>query len=393
VLPNALAIRISPPPHPGIPQEQSVLGGPGENGGMMCLDGPTFVATEGWDWIPAERDRDSGLWQDVRLVPSGQVKVGDPQVATTLPRLQTGQSDTSQADVSITVPLKNASQESVRGKLTASFEGVAILREITVTPGEQSVSLKRGDFPQLHLAHPRLWWPNGYGKAELYHLRVMFTEESGPTSVATSQFGVREVTYELSLFDGHGEMRRVEYSPTDDRDRESPAVDVSDDGMRLISRKRGTAQAGASIAPSADSASSFHAVADAGPAPYLVIKVNGVRIAARRGNWGIADARKRVSREHLEPYFRLYRDAGLNIIRNWVGQSTEETFYQLADEYGMMVWNDFWDSTQNYNVEAADPQLFLENARDTIMRFRNHPSIVLWCGRNECPGRSSTKGW
>jgi hypothetical protein len=89
VLPNALAIRISPPPHPGIPQEQSVLGGPGENGGMMCLDGPTFVATEGWDWIPAERDRDSGLWQDVRLVPSGQVKVGDAQAVTILPRLQT----------------------------------------------------------------------------------------------------------------------------------------------------------------------------------------------------------------------------------------------------------------------------------------------------------------
>jgi beta-galactosidase/beta-glucuronidase len=77
-----------------------------------------------------------------------------------------------------------------------------------------------------------------------------------------------------------------------------------------------------------------------------------------------------------------------------VGQSTEETFYQLADEYGLMVWNDFWDSTQNYNAEAADPELFLENARDTIMRFRNHPSIVLWCGRNEgVPSRSSTKGW
>jgi Exo-beta-D-glucosaminidase Ig-fold domain/Concanavalin A-like lectin/glucanases superfamily/Glycosyl hydrolases family 2, sugar binding domain/Glycosyl hydrolases family 2/Glycosyl hydrolases family 2, TIM barrel domain len=380
---NALAIRISPPPHPGIPQEQSILGGAGENGGMMCLDGPTFVATEGWDWIPAERDRDSGLWQEVRLVPSGQVKVSDPQVVTTLHRLPTGQSDTSQADVSITVPLKNASQESVRGKLTASFEGVAISREIAVAPGEQSVSLKPGDFPQLHLAHPRLWWPNGYGKAELYHLRVTFTEESGTTSVATSQFGVREVTYELSLFDGHGEMRRVEYSPSDDRDRESPAVDVSHDGMRLISRKRGAAQAVASIAPGADSASSFHTVADAGPAPYLVVKVNGVRIAARGGNWGMDDARKRVSREHLEPYFRLHRDAGLNIIRNWVGQSTEETFYQLADEYGLMVWNDFWDSTQNYNVEAADPQLFLENAHDTITRFRNHPSIVLWCGRNE----------
>jgi hypothetical protein len=139
----------------------------------------------------------------------------------------------------------------------------------------------------------------------------------------------------------------------------------------------------ASIAAGADDAPSLHPDTDLGPAPYLVIKVNGVRIAARGGNWGMDDARKRVSREHLEPYFRLHRDAGLNIIRNWVGQSTEETFYDLADEYGLMVWNDFWDSTQNYNVEAQDPQLFLANAKDTIERYRNHPSIVMWCGRNE----------
>ena len=93
-------------------------------------------------------------------------------------------------------------------------------------------------------------------------------------------------------------------------------------------------------------------------APYLVIKVNGVRIAARGGNWGMDDSRKRVSREHLEPYFRLHRDAHLNIIRNWVGQDTEATFYDLADEYGLMVWNDFWDSTQNYNVEPKTRSSF-----------------------------------
>jgi hypothetical protein len=380
---NALAIGISPPPHPGIPQEQSILGGPGENGGMMCLDGPTFIATEGWDWIPAERDRDSGVWQDVRLVPSGQVKVGDAQVVTTVPLLQNGQTDTTQADVSITVPMKNASAEAKRGKLTASFEGVEVSKQITAAPGEQSIDLKPAEFPQLHLAHPRLWWPNGYGKPELYHLKVTFDEDGGATSTMTSQFGVREITYELSLFDNNGTLRRVEYSPTEDRDRTIPAVDVSHDGMREISEHKGETRAVASIASGAAAAPSLHPDADLGSAPYLVIKVNGVRIAARGGNWGMDDARKRVSRERLEPYFRLHRDAGLNIIRNWVGQSTEETFYNLADEYGLMVWNDFWDSTQNYNVEAEDPQLFLDNAKDTIERYRNHPSIVMWCGRNE----------
>ena len=157
----------------------------------------------------------------------------------------------------------------------------------------------------------------------------------------TSQFGVREVTYELSLFDNDGRLRRVEYSPVEDRDRASPAVDVSHDGMREVSRHRDVARAVASIAADADGAPSLHPDGDLGPAPYLVIKVNGVRIAARGGNWGMDDARKRVSRERLEPYFRLHRDAGLNIIRNWMSQSTEETFYELTDEYGLMMWNDF----------------------------------------------------
>jgi beta-galactosidase/beta-glucuronidase len=66
-----------------------------------------------------------------------------------------------------------------------------------------------------------------------------------------------------------------------------------------------------------------------------------------------------------------------------MGQNTEENFYALADKYGLMVWNDFWESTQNYNIEAQDPELFLVNARDSIVHFRHHPSIVLWCGRNE----------
>ena len=43
----------------------------------MCLDGPTFVATEGWDWIPAVRDRDTGIWQPVTLTATSTVKIGD----------------------------------------------------------------------------------------------------------------------------------------------------------------------------------------------------------------------------------------------------------------------------------------------------------------------------
>lgn len=387
---NVLAVKISPPPHPGIPQEQSIKGGPGENGGAMCLDGPTFVATEGWDWIPAIRDRDSGIWQPVVLSASGGVKIGDPQVVTSLPL-----PDISLAHVVINVPLDNTTAAAVHGTLHASFEGVEVSKDVTVVPGQSEVKLTSKEFLQLTVQQPRLWWPNGYGKQDLYHLKLSFSEGGKESDTKQVRFGIREITYELSLLDSFGHLRRLEYSPTVAMENHQRVVDVSHNGMRSIPPadpfpaefpkewKPGWKSWVSSLTPNGENSPSIHPLTDTEMTPYLVIKVNGVRIAARGGNWGMDDSRKRVSRERLEPFFKLHHDANLNIIRNWVGQDTEETFYDLADEYGMLVWNDFWESTQDYNIEAEDPQLFLDNVRDVILRFRNHPSIVMWCGRNE----------
>jgi hypothetical protein len=391
---NVLAVRISPPPHPGIPQEQSVLGGPGENGGAMELDGPTFLATEGWDWIPAIRDRNSGIWQPVVLQVTRGLRIGDAQVVTTFPN-----HDISHATVEIDVPVVNDSPQPIQATLKASMEQAELSKTLTLPQGESLIKLTPSEFAQLKLDHPRLWWPNGYGSPQLYHLKL--TVAPLDTSVVSDskevRFGVREVSYELSLMDATGHLRRVEYFPSSVRGDAKPVVDVTHDGMIEIpsadaaalnvpesKRDRYPYQSHvASIAKGEESSAALLALTESGPAPYLVIKVNGVRIAVRGGNWGMDDSRKRVSRAHLEPFFRLDREAHLNMIRNWVGQNTEEVFYDLADEYGMLVWNDFWESTQNYNIEAEDPQLFLSNAADTIRHFRNHPSIVLWCGRNE----------
>ncbi len=385
-----LAVRVSPPPHPGIPQEQSIKGGPGENGGMMCLDGPTFVATEGWDWIPAVRDRNTGIWQPVTLTANSAVKIGDAQVVTSLPL-----PETSRADVAITVPLENSSNAPAGGTLMASFGEVTVSKQVTVAPGKSSVTLAPAEFSQLTVQHPRLWWPNGYGKPDLYSLHLSFDQGATISDTKDVRFGIREFTYELSLLDSSGHMRRLEYSPTVASAKGEQVVDVRHEGMREIPPadrfpssfppewKEGWKSWVASLMPGGERSSSVKMLDDTRAAPYLVIKVNGVRIAARGGNWGMDDSRKRVSRERLEPYFRLHRDANVNIIRNWVGQDTEQVFYDLADEYGLMIWNDFWESTQDYNIEAQDPVLFLDNVRDTISRFRNHPSIIAWCGRNE----------
>lgn len=387
---NVLAVRVSPPPHPGIPQEQSIKGGPGENGGLMCLDGPTFVATEGWDWIPGIRDRDTGIWQPVTLRATDEVKIGDPQVVTRLPLPAT-----SSAKVEITVPLTNAGDATAHGTLKAEFEGVTVTKEVDLKPGENEIKLTPAEFAQLTITNPRLWWPNGYGKQELYHLKLWFGGNGKTSDTKEVRFGIREITYELSLLDTTGHLRRVEYSPTEARADAEPDVDVSHDGMRNIppsdppppnlpeAWRENWHSWVASLTAAGEKSAAVKASDDLGTAPYLVIKVNGVRIACRGGNWGMDDAMKRVSREHLEPYFRLHHDAHENIIRDWVGQSTEETFYDLADEYGFLIWNDFWETTENYNIEAEDPALFLKNAEDVILRFRNHPSIAVWCGRNE----------
>ena len=387
---NALAVRVSPPPHPGIPHEQSIKGGPGENGGMMCLDGPTFVATEGWDWIPAIRDRDTGIWQPVILSASGSVEIGDPQVVTTLPL-----PDTTHADVEITVPLDNTGVAPIHGTLTASFDQTNLTKELAVPAGKSEIKLAPAEFAQLRVQHPRLWWPNGYGKQELYTLKLTFVADGKQSDSKQVRFGIREISYELSLLDSAGHLRRVEYSPSKAKNREEVVVDITHNGMRSIPSadpfpaefpqewKEGWKSWVSSLAPGGETSPAIRAINDTRAVPYLIIRVNGVRIACRGGNWGMDDSRKRVSREHLEPYFRLHHDAHVNIIRNWVGQDTEETFYDLADEYGLLIWNDFWESTQNYNVEAENPVLLLDNARDVILRFRNHPSIVMWCGRNE----------
>ncbi len=368
---NVLAVRISPPPHPGIPQEQSIVAGPGENGGLQMEDGPTFVATEGWDWIPGVRDRNSGIWQPVVLSASGDVRIRDPQVVTTLPL-----PDRSHADVTVTVTLENLASTPVAGELKAGFDDVAVAKTVTLQPGLNTVALTPAEYHQLTVPHPRLWWPNGYGEAALHDLTLSFDEGGTVSDVKSLKFGIREITYELSAFDQDGRLQRVELDPSKSGGR------TLIDGDHEHIHKTVNAYA-VSIHPGALNTPGLTALPDDPLSPFLVIKVNGVRIAVRGGAWGMDDFMKRVSPERLEPYFKLNRDAHMNILRNWVGQDTEEALYDLADKYGILVWNDFWESTQDDNIETSQEDLFLKNAADVISRYRNHASVAIWIGRNE----------
>jgi len=365
---NVIAVHILPPLHPGIPHEESPSAGTGPNGGKLALDGPTFISSEGWDWVPGIRDRNIGIWQDVKINFTGDVSISDPQVISRLPL-----PDTSSAQLTIKAKLINSSDHDQRITLSGNIENIVFTKNYTIGPRESKIIiLNQADVPQLLLKHPRLWWPNGYGNPELYTL-ILKIDDGDTRSV---RFGVRELSYELNADFPSGANKRIEYDPSRDIVNGKPVLD------NLKRRKLANGDYVPSLQPDTDPAR-LRILSDTAMSPFLVIRVNGKRIFCRGGNWGMDDAMKNVSREHLEPYFRLHKNAHLNMVRNWTGESTEEVFYDLCDEYGLLVWNDFWLSTQGYNLDVTDNNLFIENAEDVIRRFRNHPSIALWCPRNE----------
>ncbi len=367
---NAIAVKIIRPPHPGIPHEESVAAGPGMNGGNLTIDGPTFVAAEGWDWIPGVRDRNMGIWQPVELQTSGELRVGDAQVITDLPLPRT-----DSAAVTVRVPVTNLDAAPVTSRITASFDGVDVSKDVVLAPGSTTVEFTPAEFSALNVRNPRLWWPNGYGPQNLYTLKVSASQGGHSSDSRTLRFGMRELSYGLSLFDRTGSLRRVAVSPMDSKERlvdsRHEAIKETPDGWVE------------SLTPAGETSPAVRPIEKTMALPHLTVFVNGVKIAARGGNWGMDDFMKRVPRERMEPFFKLHKNANVNIIRNWVGQNTEDVFYDLADEYGMLITNDFFMSTQNFQVEPEDPQLFLANARDVISRYRNHPSVLLWFGRNE----------
>jgi hypothetical protein len=321
---NVLAVRVWPQPHYTLGTgESSVKLGPGSNGADALLDGPTFFCTEGWDWNPTTRDRCTGIWQDVVISPSGPVTVADPQVITKLPKLPS----LSVAEVTLKADVRNVTSQPIKSTVAADLSGIRVTKNISLAAHETvTVAFAPSEFPQLTIQDPKLWWPNGYGEATLHDLTFRVLDAAGvESSHLTERVGLRQMDYD--------------YLPKKDK------PEVHD-----------------------------------GP---FYIKVNGRRIFVRGGNWGLDEVLKRSSTARLEPSFRLEREAGLNMIRNWTGQNTQANFYELADQYGLMVWNDFWLSTERCNLPAIDAERFMANAEDVIKRFRHHASIAVWCGRNE----------
>ena len=113
--------------------------------------------------------------------------------------------------------------------------------------------------------------------------------------------------------------------------------------------------------------------------------VNGKRIFAMGSNWVPLDPFHSRDESRLHAAFDLLYDIGSNITRCWGGNVYEsDEFYSLCDEHGIMVWQDFAMGCSVYPQDEHFQNVLRDEATYIVKRLRNHASIVLWAGDNEC---------
>ena len=331
---NALAIKIYPLDYPGLPSAEQLeaLGDFYPNGGPTGDIGKnvTMLCSVGWDWVPPVRDRNMGIWLPVYLRTTGGVTISDPKITTEF----SGETDTSMAKLSLTLTLLNHTGNNETGKLTVkispeNFKGVSyqsVKSAAVAKDGSTVVDLNPGNTKEFNISKPGIWWPNGYGKPNLYRIRLQFSNASGISDDTTFLFGVRTVS--------------------------SKAVDVNGSWRR-----------------------DFY--------------VNGRRVHLTGGAW-VPDFMLNRDSLRYDYEMRLCRNANINLVRIWGGGVTPcDEFFEAADRYGLMVWSDFWITGDTQGEFKGSPdwpieaEVFKRNVTSTILRIRNHPSLLVWTGGNE----------
>ncbi|MEV0380936.1 glycoside hydrolase family 2 protein [Nonomuraea sp. NPDC050643] len=127
----------------------------------------------------------------------------------------------------------------------------------------------------------------------------------------------------------------------------------------------------------------------------FALKVNGVPVFVRGANWIPDDCfPSRITRDRLAARFGQATAAGVNLLRVWGGGRYEsDDFYDLADERGLLVWQDFPFACAAYPEEEPFRSEVEAEARQNVARLTPHPSLVLWCGNNENLEGHADWGW
>ncbi|GIN57236.1 beta-mannosidase [Lederbergia ruris] len=190
---------------------------------------------------------------------------------------------------------------------------------------EKEVSIQKGNHTielEFELENPKLWWCRGLGEPNLYQFLISFSKAGKTVAEKKVRTGLRTI--------------------------------------RLVKEKD-----------------------EVGKSFYF--ELNGVPVFAKGANHIPNDSfLTNITYEHYRHEIASAAESNMNMLRVWGGGIYEyDTFYELCDEYGIMVWQDFMFACSMYPGDQA----FLDNvkreAEENVKRLRNHPSLALWCGNNE----------
>lgn len=203
-------------------------------------------------------------------------------------------------------------------RLAVIGHGAHIKREIE-RPGRVH------SYVTVNVPEPQLWWPNGMGDPSLYDYEVLLLVGDKVVDRRMGRLGIREV-------------KIVEEPFTE----------------------------------------------DAGPGISFWLEVNGRKVFCKGGNWIPLELWPATATdEQYRFYLHKTVEANFNMQRIWGGGIYErDIFYDLCDELGIMVWQDYMFASAGYPVDPLRHEIIAEAEYQT-RRLRNHPSIALWCGCNE----------
>lgn len=174
------------------------------------------------------------------------------------------------------------------------------------------------------IKNPHLWWPKGYGAPDLYDVSVKLVSNGEVMAYENITIGLR--TVEL---------------------QNSGVTDGEEGNFAFV--------------------------------------VNGEEIFCKGTNWVPLDAFHSRDAERYSQALKLLDDVGCNMVRMWGGNVYEEhEFFDFCDTHGIMVWQDFTMACAAYPQTESFANELKSEAEFIVKKLRNHPSIVLWSGDNEC---------
>ena len=218
----------------------------------------------------------------------------------------------------------------ITAELTKQSNGIPLAASVIVSRGNQKIAESKSTIRHdkahttINIQNPELWWPNGMGKQPLYRVTVNLLDKDGTIlDTVAKRIGLRTL---------HVQRKKDKWGE------------------------------------------SFQFV------------VNGVPFFAKGACWIPADTfAPHLKYDEYADLIKSAAEAHMNMLRVWGGGFYEaDTFYNLCDELGICVWQDFMFACATYPTFS---DAFIENVRaefdDNIRRLRHHPSIALWCGNNE----------